>query len=114
MMRIQDHTVQFFIGAATMGEGTGKWSAPGRDLMYLYRRVWAPGRCCSIEPSVAEWRQFGCMIGHVEGQGMRLMSVEAFAKHFGEGRLIKLLSSSPGTYLKDSKDEILDTLGCPR
>ncbi|MNW61202.1 hypothetical protein D3C74_392420 [compost metagenome] len=54
------------------------------------------------------------MVGHVEGQGMRLMHVKDFAKHFGESRLIKLLASSPGTYLKESKDEILDTLGCPR
>ncbi|MNJ81391.1 hypothetical protein D3C77_801790 [compost metagenome] len=54
------------------------------------------------------------MIAHVEGQGMRMMKVEDFAKHFGEGRLIKLLATSPGTYLKESKNEILDTLGCPK
>ena len=113
-MKIHEHTVQFFIGAATMGEGLGKWSAPGRDLPYLYRRQWAAGRSCSVEPGVAEWRQFGCMVAHVEGQGMRIMAVEDFAKHFGEGKLIKLLSMSPGVYLKESKDEILDTLGCPR
>ncbi|MNH68437.1 hypothetical protein D3C73_205180 [compost metagenome] len=113
-MRIQDHTVQFFMGAGTMGEGKGKWSAPGRDLPFLYRRQWAPGRSCSIEPSIADWRAWGCMVAFVEGQGMRLMKVDDFAKHFGEGKLIALLAASPGVYLKESKDEILDTLGCPR
>lgn len=113
-MRIHEHTVQFFIGAATMGTGEGKWTWPARDLAYLYRRQWAPGRTCSVEPDVAEWRKYGCMVAHVEGQGMRMMKVEDFAKHFGEGRLIKLLATSPGTYLKESKDEILDTLGCPK
>lgn len=113
-MKIHEHTVQFFIGAATMGEGEGKWSAPGRDLAYLYRRQWAPGRQCSVEPGIAEWRRFGCMIGHIEGQGLRMMKCDDFAKHFGEEKLMQLLSTSPGTYLKESKHEILDTLGCPR
>jgi hypothetical protein len=54
------------------------------------------------------------MVAFVEGQGMRLMKVDDFAKHFGEGKLIALLAGSPGVYLKESKDEILDTLGCPR
>lgn len=113
-MKIHEHTVQFFLGAATMGEGPDKWSPPGRDLPFLYQRKWVPGVSCSVEPDVATWRRFGCMTGFVEGQGLRIMKCDDYAKHFGEAKFLALLARCPGTYLKESKDEILDTLGCPR
>lgn len=113
-MKIHDHTVDFFIGAATMGEGDGKWSWPARDLAYLYRRKFNPGITCSIEPDIATWRRFGCMTVFIEGQGLRMMQVDQFANHFGEEKTLELLARCPGTYLSKSKDEILDTLGCPK
>jgi len=112
-MRIDNRTVQFFIGAATMGEGVGKWSWPARDLQYLYRRVHKPSSTASVEPDLETWKKHGCMTAVIEGQGLRIMKVSDFARHFGDEKLNDLLVHSAGTYLKESKDEILTTLGCP-
>ncbi|MNI32010.1 hypothetical protein D3C76_36780 [compost metagenome] len=114
MPQIDKRTLKFFIGAATTGEGEGKWSWPGRDLQYLYQREWNGNSRCSIEPSVDVWKQYGCVVVAVMGQGLRLMKFQEFFDHFGEQETLDMLTQSRGTYLKESKDEILDTLGCPR
>ncbi|QTH80273.1 hypothetical protein PA10_00073 [Pseudomonas phage pPa_SNUABM_DT01] len=112
--QIDKRTLKFYIGAATTGEGPGKWTWPGRDLPFLYQREWNINSSCSIEPDLDTWKKYGCVVAFIYGQGLRLMKFDEFFTHFGEAEATEMLSKSRGTYLKESKDEILDTLGCPR
>ena len=106
-------TLEFYLGAATMGEDPNKWSAPGRDLPFLYMRKFAYGRDCTIEPDLDTWLRFGLVGTRDENGEFAPVSFADVAKIMNPDTLMGILRSSPGIYLKESKDAVLDKLGCP-
>ncbi len=115
-MEIDRYSVRFYIGAATTGEGEGKWSAPARDLEYLYERRMVMGGGSSIEPDLETWKRFGVAVVMTKTQGewqAILQRVDQLIEVVGEVEVHEMLLHSRGTYLKSSKDKVLDWLGCP-
>ncbi|MNZ60263.1 hypothetical protein D3C78_783290 [compost metagenome] len=113
-LEIDNRTLKFYLGAATTGEGEGKWTWPGRDLPFLYQREWNINSVCSVEPDLDTWKRYGLVVAFIYGQGLRIIKFNDFFNHFGEEKVTDWLRKSPAKYLKESKDEILDVLGCPR
>jgi len=98
-----------------MGTGEGKWSWPGRDLPYLYELRFKLNISCSIEPDIATWRKFGLVVMWCsDTSDWRRMKVDELIEHVGETEVLELLAHCRGTYLKATKDETLDWLGCPQ
>lgn len=109
-----ESTIEFYLGAATMGEGPGKWSAPGRDLPFLYMRKFTPGRDCTVEPDLDVWMRFGLVLTDSPSERSNLCHFSDLAKAVSTETLMSMLRQSPGVYLKESKDAKLDKLGCPQ
>lgn len=112
-MTIDPNTLSFYIGAATRGEGVGKWSAPGRDLPYLYERKHSFGVESSIEPDLDTWKRFGIARFQIEGSSWEVMNFNAFMAGRTDNEMLEILGRCKGTYLSESKDLTLDLLGCP-
>ncbi len=114
-MKIDRMSVRFYIGAATTGEGVGKWTWPGRDLPFLYELRWKMNIEHSLDPGLDIWRQFGLMVAFdVEGEQWIQIKVDDLVKQVGEQEVIDLLTHCSGLYLRASRFEVLDKLGCPR
>ncbi|MNP88969.1 hypothetical protein D3C85_13630 [compost metagenome] len=112
-MDLVEYTVEFYLGAATTGEHPDKWSSPGRDLPYLYRRKWAQSES-SLYPSIDVWKRFGLVKAFGKDTGWRLIPFHTFVAFFGEERTKELLIHCMPRYLTESKDAVLDELNCPR
>lgn len=108
-----EYTLEFYLGAATMGEDPNKWSAPGRDLPFLYMRKFAHGRDCTIEPDWETWMRYGLVLTLSDTGEPAPVAFADVAAVMNHDTLLGMLRSSPGTYLKESKDAKLDRLGCP-
>lgn len=113
-MQLVDHTVEFYMGAATTGEDPAKWSWPSRDLPYLYQRRVTHNVETPLDPPLEVWKEYGLVKAYGKDTDWRLISFREFLAHFGEARVENLLRFSRATYLKESKDSHLDGLGCPR
>lgn len=108
-----EYTLEFYLGAATMGEDPNKWSAPGRDLPFLYMRKFTYGRDCTVEPDWDIWMRYGLVLTPSDSGGFAPVAFADVAAVMGQETLLNMLRSSPGIYLKESKDAKLDILGCP-
>jgi len=113
-MKIDRGSVRFYIGAATTGEGTGKWTWPGRDLPFLYELRWKVNIQRSLEPDLTTWKQFGLMMAFdLLSEQWIQVPVKALAEQIGDQEVIDLLTHCSGTYLGVSRFRVLDQLGCP-
>lgn len=114
-LNVDRSSISFFIGAATTGEGEGKWSWPGRDLKFLYERKYRLNTSSSIEPDLETWKQFGLVVMcDTDNDKWISMAVKDLASSVGDELVLELLQHTRGTYLSGSRDNILDWLGCPR
>ena len=114
-LNVDRSSISFFIGAATTGEGEGKWSWPGRDLKFLYERKYQLNTSASIEPDLETWKRFGmAVMRDVDDDKWMSMAVKDLCSSVGDELVMELLQHTRGTYLSESRDKILDWLGCPR
>jgi hypothetical protein len=112
-MNIVRNTINFYIGAAIRGDHPDKWSWPARDLMYLYRRQWK-GTENNMEPSIDIWVKYGMLTANRVDGSTVMVSVADLVKSIGQGEVERLLIQSRGVYLQESRDAVLDELGCPK
>ncbi len=114
-LNVDRSSISFFIGAATTGEGEGKWSWPGRDLKFLYERKYRLNTSASIEPDLETWKRFGLVVmSDIDDNKWISMAVKDLCSSVGDELVLELLQHTRGTYLFESRDKILDWLGCPR
>ena len=112
-MQLVESSVEFYMGAATTGQHKDKWTWPGRDLPYLYQCKWAACES-SLDPDMETWKKYGLVKAYGKDSGWRLISFNDFVNYFGEERVKRILIHCRSTYLKESKDVILDELGAPK